>query len=55
MVWDTPWSWEGWELSESFVDRWRWALEGCDEVLEATNPWREFRGEERIIAPPEDA
>jgi hypothetical protein len=50
IVWDTPWNWEGWELSESFVGRWKWALEGCDEVLEATNRWRELRGEVRIIA-----
>ncbi|KAF2030691.1 hypothetical protein EK21DRAFT_100352 [Setomelanomma holmii] len=39
---------------KSFVGKWGWALKGCDEVLEATNRWRELRGEERIVAQPED-
>lgn len=49
VMWETPWTWEGWELSEGFLKRWRWALEGCGELLKATNRWREMRGEERIV------
>lgn len=49
VLWETPWHWEGWELSEAFVQKWAWALKGCEELLQATNKWREKRGEERII------
>jgi hypothetical protein len=49
LVWNTPWHWEGWEMSEAFVKKWRWALEGCGDLLEATNRWRDRRGEDRIV------
>lgn len=48
VMWERPWSWEGWELSEGFVKKWGWMLEGCEELMQATNRWRERRGEERI-------
>ncbi|KAH7082302.1 hypothetical protein FB567DRAFT_530978 [Paraphoma chrysanthemicola] len=49
VMWDTPWYWEGWELGESVVLNWAWALKGCDDVLLATNYWREKRGEKRLV------
>jgi hypothetical protein len=49
VLWETPWHWGGWELSEAFVMKWAWALKGCEELLQATNKWREKRGEDRIV------
>jgi hypothetical protein len=49
VVWDRPWHWEGWELSEKFVKSWGWVLVGCEEVLERTNWWRGLRGEGEIV------
>lgn len=38
-----------WELSEGFVRRWiDVLLEGCDDLIEATNRWRTGRGEPAI-------
>lgn len=49
VMWDTPWTWEGWELSEGFVKKWSWMLEGCEDMVRATNRWRERRGEEALV------
>jgi hypothetical protein len=49
VLWEPPWHWDGWELSEAFVTEWAWALKGCEELLQATNKWREKRGEDRIV------
>jgi hypothetical protein len=49
IMWDTPWYWGGWELGESFVRKWAWALKGCEDVLLATNYWREKRSEKRLV------
>ncbi|KAF2824640.1 hypothetical protein CC86DRAFT_353094 [Ophiobolus disseminans] len=48
LVWSTPWHWEGWEMSEAFIDKWGWMLEGCEDLLEATNKWRAGRNEGKI-------
>lgn len=48
VMWETPWLWEGWELSEGFVKSWGWLLGGGQDVLGPTNKWREMRGEVRI-------
>ncbi|KAI1068822.1 hypothetical protein LB507_006308 [Fusarium sp. FIESC RH6] len=34
-----------WEVSPKFLRKWGWLLQGCPEMLEATNRWRESRGE----------
>lgn len=48
VVWGDPWCGEGWEVSEGFARKWGWALEGCGDVLTATDSWREKRGERRL-------
>jgi hypothetical protein len=49
IAWSPPWDISGWEVSEGFLKKWGWLLGGCDEVLEATNPWRRMRGEEDLV------
>lgn len=48
VLWETPWHTRGWELSEGFVRKWGWALQGCEDLLEATNFWRLKRGEDAL-------
>lgn len=48
MLWETPWTWQGWELTEGFIERWGWMLQGCKEVLDETNRRRQERDEDRI-------
>ncbi|KAI9166323.1 hypothetical protein HJFPF1_02422 [Paramyrothecium foliicola] len=43
-----PWDIRCWEASEDFVKRWGFLLEGCPEIIQATNTWRRKRGERRI-------
>jgi hypothetical protein len=49
MVWGEPWSSDAWEASEGFVRKWGFLLRGCKDLIEATNRWRETRGEERLV------
>lgn len=51
MVWGESWLVESWEMSEGFVRKYAWLLEdeGCEEVIRATNRWREKRGEELLV------
>lgn len=44
IVWGEPWDPLGWEITEPFAQRWPWVLEGCDDVIRATNYWRALRG-----------
>ncbi|KAH7139799.1 hypothetical protein B0J13DRAFT_558497 [Dactylonectria estremocensis] len=48
IIWGEPWDPRGWEVSEPFLRKWGSLLEGCWEMLEATNYWREKRGEKRL-------
>jgi hypothetical protein len=45
MVWGESWDGMGWEVSAPFLKKWGWLLEGCPEMLQSTNKWRETRGE----------
>ena len=45
VVWSFPEQVASWELSEPFVRRWAYLLEGCEDVIAATNSWRSKRGE----------
>jgi hypothetical protein len=45
IIWGEPWDLCGWEVTEPFWKHWQWALNGCDELLRATNHWRNKRGE----------
>ncbi|KAF5004150.1 hypothetical protein FDECE_9364 [Fusarium decemcellulare] len=49
IAWSPPWDPSGWELSEGFVRKWGWSLRGCEDILEATNKWRQKRGDEPIV------
>lgn len=49
IVWGEPWSPSGWEISEGFAKKWGFLLRGCHELMDATQRYREARGEERLI------
>ncbi|KAK0099672.1 hypothetical protein ONS95_013435 [Cadophora gregata] len=49
LVWRDPWQMDGWEVTEGFVKKWGFLLEGCSEVVESANRWRDVRGEERLV------
>ncbi|CVK98930.1 uncharacterized protein FMAN_08362 [Fusarium mangiferae] len=49
IVWGYPWELHGWEASALFLQKWGWMLEGCRDILQATNYWRESRGEDKIL------
>jgi len=49
MVWGEPWSADGWEVSEGFAKKWGFLLKGCGDLIEATNRWRQRRGESRLV------
>lgn len=48
LIWGDSWDLNGWELSPGFFRRWGPLLRGCQDVLQATNHWRQKRGEARI-------
>lgn len=48
MVWGDPWLPQNWEVSESFLQKWSWVVEGCLEILVHSNYWRSRRGLERL-------
>lgn len=57
VVWREPWDIAGWEVTESFVNYWGWTIQGCEQLIQSTNYWREQRGErplqvERIVYVP---
>lgn len=45
IVWGESSNPECWEASVLFFRKWGWLLQGCPELLEATNKWRQSRGE----------
>ncbi|KAF2176469.1 hypothetical protein K469DRAFT_755635 [Zopfia rhizophila CBS 207.26] len=49
IVWGNPSDPRAWEASVPFLRKWGWMLRGCQEILDATNYWREIRGEKRLI------
>ncbi|KAF3397457.1 hypothetical protein DPV78_008140 [Talaromyces pinophilus] len=51
MVWGESWLVESWEMSEGFVRKYAWLLEDerCEDMIRATNRWRERRGEELLV------
>ncbi|KAI0469210.1 hypothetical protein F4859DRAFT_137584 [Xylaria cf. heliscus] len=49
LVWGEPWSETGWEVSQGFARKWGFLLKGCDTLIEATNKYREARGEDRLV------
>lgn len=49
LSWADPWDISGWEVTEGFVSRWAFLLQGCPDVIESANKWRELRGEDPLI------
>lgn len=45
VVWSFPEQLASWELSETFIRRWAFLLQGCEDLIAATNAWRSRRGE----------
>ena len=48
MVWGDPWLPQSWEVSEWFVQKWSWVIEGCSDILVHSNYWRDRRDLERF-------
>lgn len=48
MIWGDSWDIHGWEFSPQFFVKWACLLEGCPEVLQATNYWRGRRRETQL-------
>lgn len=51
IAWTDPWSPNGWEVTEMFIEKWGWLLHGCVEMQAGTNAWRKRRGLERLQFP----
>jgi len=49
IVWGEAWDWRSWEVTAGFLRKWGWLAKGCEEMVVATNYWREKRGEKRIV------
>ncbi|KAK2594180.1 hypothetical protein QQS21_008119 [Conoideocrella luteorostrata] len=43
VTWGKPWELSGWEVTENFLKKWPWLLEGCTELIASSNNWREAR------------
>lgn len=50
IVWGDPSNPDDWEFTEGFLEKWGWTLRGCNELIRATNRWREKRGERALFA-----
>jgi hypothetical protein len=48
IVWASAWDVCGWEVNIPFLNKWGSLLSGCPEIIEATNQWREKRGEKKL-------
>jgi hypothetical protein len=48
VVWGDAWDPRNWEVSVSFWKKWGWLMCGCMEMFDATNYWREKRGEVKL-------
>ncbi|KAI1776586.1 hypothetical protein F4818DRAFT_411113 [Hypoxylon cercidicola] len=49
IVWGSPSDPRAWEATVPFLRKWGFVLRGCRELLDATNHWRETRGEKRLV------
>ncbi|KAF2767960.1 alpha/beta-hydrolase [Teratosphaeria nubilosa] len=50
VVWREPELLASWELSEDFIRRFAFLLQGCEDLLVVTNAWRSRRGERPAAA-----
>ncbi|CRG86208.1 hypothetical protein PISL3812_03211 [Talaromyces islandicus] len=49
LVWGDSWDAKNWEVTEGFVQKWKWLLFDSPELLASTNRWRRTRGEKPFI------
>ncbi|KAI8625024.1 hypothetical protein F5Y19DRAFT_280114 [Xylariaceae sp. FL1651] len=49
VVWGEPWDPMGWEISEYIARKWAWLFTGCEQLLLATDSWRNQRGEPPLL------
>ncbi len=47
-IWGEAWDPTSWEVTEAFLQNWKWLLVGCDDLLSSSNEWRAKRGEELL-------
>jgi hypothetical protein len=48
IIWGSPWDPRSWEVSDEFLRKWAWLINGCGDVITGTNYWRSKRGEALI-------
>lgn len=48
ILWGDPWNSDAWELSENFIKKWWFLLQGCGDMIASTNKWRAARGEKKL-------
>jgi hypothetical protein len=49
LVWGDPWVVTNWEISPGFLRKWGVLVRVCVEMIDATNRWRESRGEDPLV------
>ncbi|KAK1242645.1 hypothetical protein MKX08_005457 [Trichoderma sp. CBMAI-0020] len=49
LSWSDPWDISGWEVTDKFVTRWAFLLQGCPDVVDSANKWRALRGEDPLV------
>ncbi|PLB49927.1 hypothetical protein P170DRAFT_380198 [Aspergillus steynii IBT 23096] len=49
LIWGSPWDPRNWEVTEAFVRKWGWVIDGCSEIQESSNRWRRVRGEKALV------
>jgi hypothetical protein len=49
VVWRDPWDPRGWEVKPGFLRKWRFLIQDCTELMEATNQYRSIRGEKQLV------
>lgn len=48
VIWGDPWLPSSWEVSEFFIKKWFWVIQGCPEIIQSSNAWRARRGLKRL-------
>ncbi|KAJ5390379.1 uncharacterized protein N7496_001447 [Penicillium cataractarum] len=48
VIWGDPWLASSWEVSEFFIKKWFWVIQGCPEIIQSSNVWRAKRGLKRL-------
>ncbi|KAJ5112140.1 hypothetical protein N7532_000185 [Penicillium argentinense] len=49
LVWRDPWDPSGWEVTETFIRLWGWAIQDCWDLFSSTDAWRVHRGEKPLF------